>query len=35
MKKEFGGLGIPNLREVNLYLLASWISRYSRDEGNV
>jgi glycopeptide antibiotics resistance protein len=25
MKKEFGGLGIPNLKDVNLCLLGSWI----------
>jgi hypothetical protein len=24
MKKEFGGLGIPNLKEVNMCLLGSW-----------
>lgn len=24
-KKEFGGLGIPNLRELNLSILASWV----------
>lgn len=27
-KKDFGGLGIPNLREFNLSLLASWVSRF-------
>src|SRR4051812_13511241 len=25
MKKKFGGLGIPNLQEVNMCLLGSWI----------
>jgi hypothetical protein len=35
MKKEFGGLGVPDLREVNLCLLASWIRRYSKDEGKL
>lgn len=25
MRKEFGGLGIPNLRDLNICLLASWI----------
>lgn len=24
MKKEFGGLGIPNLQELNICLLGSW-----------
>jgi hypothetical protein len=33
MKKEFGGLGVPNLRELNLCLLGSWIKRYSIDYG--
>ena len=26
--KEFGGLGIPNLRDMNLCLLGSWFNRY-------
>src|SRR4051812_32935082 len=25
MKKDFGGLGIPNLQEINICLLGSWI----------
>jgi hypothetical protein len=25
MKKEFRGLGIPDLRELNMCLLASWV----------
>ena len=28
MKKEFGGLGIPNLQEVNTCLLGSWVKRF-------
>jgi hypothetical protein len=35
MKKEFGGLGIPNLRDVNLCILGSWIKRYISDEGKI
>jgi hypothetical protein len=27
-QKEFGGLGIPDLRDLNLCLLAAWIQRY-------
>lgn len=27
-KKEHGGLGIPDLQNLNLCLLASWIARY-------
>jgi hypothetical protein len=27
-RKEKGGLGIPNLRDLNLCLIASWIQRY-------
>jgi hypothetical protein len=32
MKKEYGGLGIPNLGKLNLYLLGSWTRRYSVDK---
>ena len=32
---EFGGLGIPNLREVNLCLLGSWLKRYYQDDGKI
>jgi hypothetical protein len=35
MKKEFGGLGIPNLKDLNLFLLGSWIKRYNRAEGSM
>jgi hypothetical protein len=28
MRKEFGGLGVPNLRDLNLCLLGSWVRRY-------
>lgn len=31
MLKDFGGLGIPNLRDLNICLLASWIKRYNID----
>jgi len=27
-KKDFGGWDIPDLRNINLCLLASWINRY-------
>ena len=30
-KKDFGGLGVPNLREFNMALLASWAKRYFMD----
>jgi hypothetical protein len=32
MKKEFGGLGIPDLRELNMYLLAFWVQRFYNPE---
>lgn len=35
MRKEAGGLGIPNLRDLNLFLLGSWIRRYQVDEGKL
>jgi hypothetical protein len=32
-KKEVGGLGIPDLRDLNVCLLASWVQRlYSKDQ---
>ena len=34
-KKDFGGLGIPNLREVNFCLLGSWLKRYCQDDGKI
>lgn len=33
--KDFGGLGIPNLRDLNLCLLGSWVSRYFNDGGKL
>jgi hypothetical protein len=35
MLKEFGGLGIPSLRDLNTCLLASWIKRYQADDGKL
>ena len=35
MKKEHGGLGVPNLRDVNLCLLGNWVKRYIMDEGKI
>jgi hypothetical protein len=35
MKKEFGGLGIPNLKDLNLCLLGSWVKRYIKAEGSI
>jgi hypothetical protein len=32
MRKEGGGLGIPDLRDLNLTLLGSWVKRFIRDE---
>ena len=31
MHMEFGGPGPPNLRDLNLCLLASWLKRYNSD----
>jgi hypothetical protein len=31
MRKEYGGLGLPNLRDLNISLLASWLKRYKAD----
>jgi hypothetical protein len=35
MPKAHGGLGIPNLRDLNICLLASWIKRYSNGDGKL
>jgi hypothetical protein len=35
MRKEFGGLGVPNLRDLNLCLLGSWVRRYCLDKENI
>jgi hypothetical protein len=35
MKKDFGGLGIPNIRDVNLCLLGSWVKKYNADSGKI
>jgi hypothetical protein len=35
MKKEFGGLGIPNPQDLNIYLIGSWIRRYINGEGSL
>lgn len=34
-KIEFGGLGIPNLADMNMCLLASWIKRYHLDNNKI
>jgi hypothetical protein len=35
MEKDFGGFGIPNLRELNICLLASWVRRYFVYNGKI
>ena len=35
MLQEFGGLGVPNLRDLNICLLASWIKRCNLDENKL
>ena len=35
MKKMFGGLGIPNLQDMNLCMLGSWIKRYIQGKGSL
>ena len=34
-KKEFGGLGIPDLRSLNLALLSAWIFRYQLHKNSI
>jgi hypothetical protein len=33
--KDEGGMGVPNLRNLNLCLLASWVHRYYADNGKI
>jgi hypothetical protein len=35
MLQEYGGLGVPNIRELNLCLLGCWIRRYTLDDGKL
>jgi hypothetical protein len=35
MRTKFGGLGILNLQELNMYLIGSWIKRYIQDESTL
>jgi hypothetical protein len=35
MEKNFGGLGVPSLRELNICLLESWIRRYAVDNDKI
>ena len=35
MSKDFGGLGIPNLRDLNMCLLGSWLRRYQESGGKM
>ena len=35
MRKEFGGIGITDIGDMNLCLLASWVSRYYKSEGKI
>jgi hypothetical protein len=32
MSKDYGGLDLPNLRDLNISLLASWLKRYKVDK---
>jgi hypothetical protein len=34
-KKKYGGLGVPDLGNINLCLLGSWIKRYCKDDGKI
>lgn len=35
MKKEYGGLSVTNLRDLNLCLLGSWVKKLAKDEGRI
>jgi hypothetical protein len=32
MKQDYGGMGIPIIRDLNISVLCSWIKRYNLDE---
>jgi hypothetical protein len=34
-EKEFGGMGVPDLRDLNMCLLASWVHKYHDAEGRL
>jgi hypothetical protein len=34
-KKDFGGLGVPYLADLNMCLLGSWVKRYIRNDGEL
>jgi hypothetical protein len=35
MKKQYEGLGILDIRDLNLCMLSLWVRRYIRDEGKL
>jgi hypothetical protein len=35
MKKDYGGLGIPDMKDLNLCLLGLWVKRYIKDESKL
>jgi hypothetical protein len=35
MKKEYGGLGVPGPKDLNLCLLRYWVKRYIKDENRL
>jgi hypothetical protein len=35
MRKEYGGLGILDLKDFNICLLGSWVKRFIKDEGKL
>jgi hypothetical protein len=35
MEKNYGELGVPNLRELKIFLLGSWVRRYFVDNGKI
>jgi hypothetical protein len=35
MKKDYGGLGIPDMKDLNICLLGLWVKRYIKDESKL
>ena len=35
LQKQHGGLGVPNIADMNLCLLGSWVKRYFLDQGKI
>jgi hypothetical protein len=35
MHRDFGGLGVPSIGDLNICLLGYWLKRYQEDKGKI